>query len=93
MATLDLPNGYYELPAGKLANVVTCLEMKTNPQFAAKPLPAGYSLRVIDPGDLEGYRRLFRKVGGDLLWFWRLIMPEEKVRGIHGQREVRTLGH
>ena len=24
---LELPNGYYELPKGKLANVVTCLEM------------------------------------------------------------------
>ena len=32
MQQLDLPLGYYELPKGRLANVVTCLEMKVNPQ-------------------------------------------------------------
>ena len=90
MTKLDLPNGYYELPAGKLANVVTCLEMKTNPRLAAKPLPAGYSLRVIDSEDLDGYRKLFRKVGEDLMWFSRLIMPDEKLKSILGHRQVES---
>jgi GNAT superfamily N-acetyltransferase len=90
MAKLDLPNGYYELPPGKLANVVTCLEMKTNPRLAAKPLPPGYSLRVIDPNDLDGYRRLFRKVGEDLMWFSRLVMPDEKLKGILGHPHVES---
>jgi len=34
MPVLDLPNGYYDLPPGKLANVVTCLEMKAKPHRA-----------------------------------------------------------
>ena len=88
MTTLDLPNGYYELPAGKLANVVTCLEMKANPRLAAKPLPPGYSLRVIDANDLDGYRKLFRKVGEDLMWFSRLIMPDEKLKGILKNKDL-----
>ena len=92
MALLDLPNGYYDLPPGKLANVVTCLEMNANPQAAAKPLPAGYSLRVIDPADLDGYRGLFRKVGEDIMWFSRLIMADEKLKGILGHAQVESYG-
>ena len=56
------------------------------------PRRAGYSLRVIDPGDLAGYRRLFRKVGEDLMWFSRLIMPDEKLRSILGHPEVQSFG-
>jgi hypothetical protein len=44
MQQLDLPVGYYELPKGRLANVVTCLEMTSRPQARIFPA-AGYSLR------------------------------------------------
>jgi GNAT superfamily N-acetyltransferase len=91
MQQLDLPLGYYELPKGKLANVVTCLEMRTNPQRKAKPLPAGYSLRRVDANDLAGYRALFRKVGEDLMWFSRLIMPDEKLAAIHGDTAIGVM--
>jgi GNAT superfamily N-acetyltransferase len=92
MPVLDLPNGYYELPPGRLANVVTCLEMTARPPGETKPLPAGYSLKVIDPHDLEAYRQLFRKVGEDLMWFSRLIMPDEELRGILGHPEIESYG-
>jgi GNAT superfamily N-acetyltransferase len=88
--TLDLANGYYELPPGKLANVVTCLEMKSRPKAGAKALPAGCSLERVDPGDLAAYRALFRKVGEDLMWFSRLIMPDEKLRGILSHKDVES---
>jgi GNAT superfamily N-acetyltransferase len=88
MQQLDLPNGYYELPTGKLANVVTCLEMEASPQVAAQALPAGYSLKRVDPADLNSYRALFRKVGEDLMWFSRLIMPDEKLHAILGHKDV-----
>jgi GNAT superfamily N-acetyltransferase len=95
MQQLDLPLGYYELPKGRLANVVTRLEMKANPGRRARPLPAGYSLQRVDVNDLAAYRALFRKVGEDLMWFSRLIMPDEKLAAIlrHPQVESYALCH
>lgn len=90
MATLTLANGYYELPAGKLVNVVTCLEMHTKPIGAFKDFPPGYKLRKIDPTNLDHYRRIFRKVGEDLMWFSRLIMPDEKLTGILGHPQIES---
>ena len=92
MAVLDLPNGFYDLPPGKLANVVTLLEMKAKPAAPGRPLPDGYSLRKIDANDLEGYRSLFRRVGQDLMWFSRLIMPDEQLKGILGHLNVESYG-
>jgi GNAT superfamily N-acetyltransferase len=91
MQKLDLPNGYYELPPGKLANVVTCLEMTSNPQVKAPSLPAGYSLQIVDPGDLKSYRALFSKVGEDLMWFSRAIMPDEKLHAILNNPQIESL--
>ena len=88
MQQLDLPLGYYELPKGRLANVVTCLEMKANPQREAKALPVGYSLRRFSANDLDSYRAIYRKVGEDLMWFSRLIMPDEKLAAILGHSQV-----
>ncbi len=90
MQQLDLPNGYYELPTGKLANVVTCLEMEENPQVVAQALPAGYALKRVDAGDLAAYRALFTKVGEDHMWFSRAIMEDEKLAGILAHPQVES---
>ncbi|MFT3674082.1 GNAT family N-acetyltransferase [Aestuariivirga sp.] len=82
MPILDLPNGYYELPPGKLANVVTCLEMKAKPHRALQPFPAELRLKRFAAGDLEGHRALFRAVGSDLMWFSRLIMKDQDLAAI-----------
>ncbi len=82
MPVLDLPNGYYELPQGKLANVVTCLEMKAKPHRALQPFPAQLRLKRFAPGDLDGHRNLFRAVGSDLMWFSRLIMKDADLAAI-----------
>jgi GNAT superfamily N-acetyltransferase len=82
MPLLDLPNDYYELPKGKLANIVTCLEMLAKPTRALKPWQDGVLLQVADPANLEAYRNAFRAVGQDIMWFSRLIMADEKLRGI-----------
>jgi GNAT superfamily N-acetyltransferase len=87
---LDLANGYYELPLGKLANVVTCLEMTARPTTQAQALPVGCSLERVDPKDLAAYRALFRKVGEDFLWWSRLLMPDEKLRGILSHKDVES---
>jgi GNAT superfamily N-acetyltransferase len=80
--TLDLANGYYELPKGKLANVVTCLEMRRPPQGDRLPWPEGLSLKRLSARDMEIFRSLFRDIGQDLMWFSRLIMADEKLAAI-----------
>ncbi len=82
MPLLELPNGYYELPRGKLANVVTCLEMLENPLVEVPLLPPGFSLVRVDPADSVTYREVFSKVGQHIMWFSRAIMPDDKLRSI-----------
>jgi GNAT superfamily N-acetyltransferase len=82
MPLLDLPNDYYELPKGKLANVVTCLEMMAKPDRKLKPWQEETTLYVANPNDLSTYRAAFKAIGQDIMWFSRLIMSDEKLRGI-----------
>lgn len=82
MPVLDLPNAYYDLPQGKLANVVTCLEMLAPPQRGLAPFPHNVTLQRVDANDLASYRAMFRAVGRDLMWFSRLIMPDQQLAGI-----------
>ena len=101
MPLLDLPNDYYELPKGKIANVVTCLEMLALPRRDLVAFPKELQLHRVDGNDLETYRATFKAVGADIMWFSRLIMPHEKLRGILSnpkidsymlQRGGKTLG-
>jgi GNAT superfamily N-acetyltransferase len=86
-------NGYYDLPPGKVAAVVTYLEMTEHP--APRPVPPGQglSLRRVEKPDLAWYRDLFCRVGADWLWFSRLVMPEEEVLATirHSLVEVHAL--
>ena len=88
MPTLDLENGYYQLPPGKLANVATRLEMTTLPERELTPFPADLTLEPAAKGDLVAYRNLFRAVGQDLLWFSRLLMSDEKLLEILSHPET-----
>jgi GNAT superfamily N-acetyltransferase len=79
MPKLDLPNGYYELPPGKLANVATRLHMLEKPARALTPWPDDLVLQGVSREDITSYRQLFRAVGENLLWFSRLLMADEKL--------------
>jgi GNAT superfamily N-acetyltransferase len=76
-----LPMGYSPLPQGKIANVVTCLEMRERPQLSI-PATGELSFERWSSPDLEAYRALFRAVGENWLWVSRLIMPDEKLAAI-----------
>ena len=77
-----LPDGYTDVPAGKLAAVVTCLEMQAPPQRRADPEQPGIALeRVLKPG-VAWYRDLYRRIGADWLWASRLAMAEGVLAGI-----------
>jgi GNAT superfamily N-acetyltransferase len=70
-----LRDGYSDVPTGKLAAVVTCLEMCERPAVRPDPREAPWRLRRIDLPDVDWYRELFRRVGAEWLWYSRLVMP------------------
>lgn len=71
--------GVTDLPPGKIAEVVTYLEMLDAP--ARREAPAGgFTLERFS--DLTRYRALFRRVGERWLWMSRLVMPEAELRAI-----------
>ncbi len=80
MPNLELADGYYELPPGKLANIATYLEMKAVPQRELKPLASDLALNPVGAMPVADYRSHFREVGQNLLWFSRLFMTDEKLR-------------
>jgi GNAT superfamily N-acetyltransferase len=74
-------DGYTELPPGKLANVVTYLEMRTPPPPAV-PTVSEYSVRRVAIPDLDWYRRLYREIGELWLWFSRLRLSDNALRAV-----------
>jgi GNAT superfamily N-acetyltransferase len=89
-----LPDGYSDVPAGKLAAIVTHLEMTTRP--APAPDPAGsWSLRRVDVSKLDRYRHLYCRVGQQWLWISRIRMPDAELAAIIQSPpvEVHALAH
>jgi len=75
-------DGYNDLPAGKLANVVTYLEMRTRPSLPATPTTSEFIIRRVTRPNLDWYRRLYREIGEPWLWFSRLRMPDDELRAV-----------
>lgn len=70
------------MPPGKIASVVTALEMFERPVLRPEKPSAAWSLvRVESPGT-EWYRSLFRRVGQPYLWFSRLAHGDSELRAI-----------
>ncbi len=81
-SNINIAFGYSDIPAGHVASVVTCLEMREKPNTPAASLPEGVTLSPFVGDDLNAYRALFRKVGEDWLWFSRLFMPDQTLKNI-----------
>jgi GNAT superfamily N-acetyltransferase len=78
---MTLPDGYSDVPAGKIAAVVTHLEMTKRP--APRPNPPGaWTLRKVDSPSLDWFRDLYRRVGEEWLWFSRLQMSDAELAAI-----------
>jgi GNAT superfamily N-acetyltransferase len=84
---------YSDVAAGKVAAVVTSLEMFARPQLRPAPAELQLSLRHVERPALDWFRQLFRSVGEDWLWFSRLAMPDAVLAAIiHDPRvEVSVL--
>lgn len=70
------------VPAGKIAAVVTYIEMRERPRsanFAPRP---GCVLRRVDTADSGWYLDLHRRIGEELLWFSRTVLEPEALRAI-----------
>ncbi len=92
---MTLSDRYTDLPPGKIASVVTYLEMRERPVTRTVPAPADLSVRKVQKPDLGWYRDLYRAVGQDWLWFSRLRMTDsELTRTIHDpQVDLFALSH
>jgi hypothetical protein len=73
-----LPDGYSDIPAGKIAAVVTHLEMSECPTLRDDPEGA-WTLRRVPSPDLDWFRDLYRRIGEDWLWFSRLQMADAEL--------------
>ena len=79
---MTLPNGYTNIEPGRLAAIVTYLEMTADPGLDESVPPDGVEVRRIAEPDLDWYRALFREVGERWLWFSRLTMSDDELRSI-----------
>ena len=78
-----IADGFHDVPPGKLATVVTHLEMRAAVSLRGGAAPDGIALEQMSKPALEWYRDLFNRVGGhDWLWFSRLKMSDEALSGI-----------
>jgi GNAT superfamily N-acetyltransferase len=76
-----LPDGYSDAPAGKIAAVVTHLEMTERPALR-RDLDGAWTLRRVQAPDLNWFRDLYRRVGEEWLWFSRLQMADVELAAI-----------
>lgn len=86
--------GLHPVPPGKIAAIVTHLEMVAPPVMRPAALPDGATLRRAEVPSADWYRDLFTRVGAlDWLWFSRLKMDEARLSSIlqNPQVEVYSL--
>ncbi|MFK8250461.1 GNAT family N-acetyltransferase [Ancylobacter terrae] len=75
-------DGYTPVPAGKIAAIVTHLEMTARPAPMPEPALAGLSLVHVPRPALDWYRALFREIGENWLWFSRLQLGDDALGAI-----------
>jgi GNAT superfamily N-acetyltransferase len=73
-----IPDGYHSLAPGKVASVVTYVQMTARPAWIDETF-AG-DLQLMDVSDLDAYRAVFRRIGENWLWFSRLRATDTELR-------------
>lgn len=74
--------GYLDLPPGRLATLVTYLEMTAPPPPRPVPDRADLVLRRWERPEPTAYRALYRRIGEPWLWFSRLLLAEGALASI-----------
>jgi GNAT superfamily N-acetyltransferase len=75
-------DGYTDLPPGKIANVVTYLEMLAPPTSGPEPDRADLVFRRVADPDVGWYKATIRSIGEKWLWFSPLVMPEARLAAL-----------
>lgn len=76
-------SGTTDLPAGKIASIVTSLEMFSAPERRPDPPGVeGFSLEAIGREDVARYLAVYRLLGERWMWFSRLVKPVEELQAI-----------
>ena len=79
---LDVADGDYLLPPGKVAMVVTYLQAFAAPERAEVAAPEGVTLRPWAEVTAEIYVELFRAIGTSWLWYGRLLKSPAELEAI-----------
>jgi len=77
-----ITDGYSDVPAGKLASVVTCLHMLAPAPILGGRTAVPWELRRVAAPAVDWYRELFARIGAQWLWFSRLAMPAASLEAI-----------
>ncbi|MGL4441673.1 MAG: GNAT family N-acetyltransferase [Bosea sp. (in: a-proteobacteria)] len=78
-------DGYTDVPHGKMATVVSYLEMLSPP--APKADPPSISKMSVEPikrDDTDRYLRIYRTLGERWMWFSRLVLERSQLKDILG---------
>jgi len=73
-----IANGIHDVAGGKLTMAYTHLEMCVAPDLPDLPEPAGLRFRPLS-FEPAPYRDLFRRVGQDWLWYYRLTLGDAEL--------------
>lgn len=76
-------NGTTDLPPGKIAAIVTSLEMLAPPtERPDPPGTEGFALEPIGRADAARYLAIYRLLGERWMWFSRLVRPVAEIEAI-----------
>jgi GNAT superfamily N-acetyltransferase len=85
---MTLSDGYTGVPAGKIAAIVTSLEMSARPTLRPNPPNSPWTLRRVVGPDLDWFRGIYGRIGGDWLWFSRLTLSDDALATIIHDRSI-----
>lgn len=89
--SITLPDGLHDVPADRIAAVVTSLEMKSRP--ALRPEMGGpWQLQRMVRPEPDAYRALYKKIGDEWIWFSRLMMSDADLTAIVWHPQVEVYG-
>ena len=83
-----LANGFHDVPDGKIADIVTSLQMFAKPSLRPEVADPAWTLTRMPAPTEADYLALYSAVGGDWLWFTRLVMPKDQLRAAIGDPRV-----
>lgn len=77
-----IAKGFHPVPPGRIATVVTHLEMRAPPRLRPALGVSGVEIEYVRQPDIAWYRSLYRRVGEPWLWFSRLKLEDADLEAI-----------